>query len=286
MDKLAEGYGLVEGPVWNDKLGLVFADVIFGGVFALDANGSISSVFEHRRGIGGMSNHEEGGLIVSGRNISFKPFDGGSTITVLDRDEEAGLVGYNDITTDASGRIYAGSLGASPVFDDGREPQSGDLYMIDLDGSSRKVAEDILLTNGLGFSPDGKTLYHSDSSRQLVNCYDVQSDGTLGPKREFATTSQGAPDGLVVSSDGCVWIALAGGSGVAVIDPGGNQSDFIEIPQPMCTSVCFGGEDLKTLYIVTGSDGSDSERAGAVYSIATEVAGCPVAPARVKIESV
>lgn len=282
MEKLADGYGLVEGPLWDNERGLLFADVLQGGVFAVDKQGGIQCVFEHRRGIGGMSAYE-GGLIVSGRNISFKPFDGGSTITILDRDEEAGLVGFNDITTDSVGRIYAGSLGASPVFNDGRKPQAGNLYLIDLDGSAKMVAEDIRLTNGLAFSPDGKTLYHSDSTRRTVYCYDVNADGTLGPKREFTTTEKGAPDGLVVSEDGHIWVALAGGHGVGVYDPAGKQSDFIEIPQPMCTSVCFGGEELKTLYIVTGSDGADSEKAGAVYYIDTDVAGCPVAPARVNL---
>jgi len=160
VDELTRGYGLIEGPVWDDGRGLLFSDVLKGGVFCLDAQGQVSTVFEHRRGIGGMSLHESGGLVVSGRNISFKYFSGGPTLTLLERDEANGNVGYNDITTDSTGRIYAGSLGASPVFDDGREPASGDLYLIDLDGTSRVVAQDIQLTNGLGFSPDGRRLYH------------------------------------------------------------------------------------------------------------------------------
>lgn len=283
MEKLAEGYGLVEGPLWDADRGLVFADVLFGGVFCLADSGAVSNLFEHRRGIGGISAHVAGGLVVSGRNISFKPFDGGDTVTLLDRDETSGNVGYNDITTDAAGRIYAGSLGASPVFADGREPQAGDLYMIDLDGSSHKVGQDIMLTNGLGFSPDGKTLYHSDSRRQLVNMYEVHEDGTLGEKTPFARADTGVPDGLAVSQDGRVWVALAGGNGVAVYDGTGKLTRLIEIPQPMCTSVCFGGADLTDLYIVSGSDGMDSDRAGAVYRTPVDVPGVPVAPARVSV---
>lgn len=284
MEKLAEGYGLIEGPVWVPGRGLMFSDVMFGGVYCLDGDDNVSTVFEHRRGIGGMALHEGGGLVVSGRNISFKPFDGGDTITLLDRDEERGNVGYNDITTDAAGRVYAGSLGASPVFEDGREPQAGDLYLIELDGSARKVAEDVLLTNGLGFSPDGKVLYHSDSRRQTVFCYEVRSDGSLGEKKPFAQTENGVPDGLVVAEDGSVWVALAGGGhGVAVFDSGGKYRELIEIPQPMCASVCFGGEDRCDLYIVSGSDGMDSDKAGAVYRYRTDVAGLPVGPARVTL---
>ncbi len=120
MERIAGGFGLIEGPLWSDELGLVFSDVVFGGVFAvqpMDSSSEVRTVFEHRRGIGGMALHEAGGLVVSGRNIAYKPFDGGPTITLLDRDEEAGLVGFNDFTTDAFGRIYAGGLGSSPVFE-------------------------------------------------------------------------------------------------------------------------------------------------------------------------
>jgi D-xylonolactonase len=284
MEKLAEGYGLIEGPVWDAQRGLLFSDVLFGGVYCYGLDGNISTVFEHRRGIGGMALHTAGGLIVSGRNISFKPFSTGETITVLDRDEENGNVGYNDIVADNAGRLYVGSLGASPVFDDGREPSAGDLYLIDLDGSVGIVARDIQLTNGLGFSPDGKTLYHSDTRRQSVYCYHVNADGSLGEKRLFVTVSEGVPDGLVVSLDGAVWVALAGGGkGVGVFEPDGSKREHIEIPLPMCTSVCFGGEDLQDLYIVSGADGADSEKAGALFRHRSDVPGLPVGIAKVPV---
>lgn len=282
MDALTRGYGLIEGPVWDDSRGLLFSDVLGGGVYCLDPSGGVSTVFEHRRGIGGMALHEAGGLVVSGRNISFKPFDGGATVVLLDRDVEAGNVGYNDLTTDTAGRIYAGSLGASPVFEDGREPAAGDLYLIDLDGSARVVARDVQLTNGLGFAPDGAILYHSDSRRQTVFRYAVADDGSLWSKEAFASFARGVPDGLVVAEDGSVWVALAGGGhGVAVLNADGSERTRVEIPDPMCTSVCFGGEDLMDLYIVSGSEGTGGERNGAVYRYRSDVAGVPVPIARV-----
>ncbi len=283
MRQLTQGYGLIEGPVWDATRGLIFSDVLFGGVFAMTPEGEVSTLFEHRRGIGGMALHAGGGLVVSGRNIAYKPFAGGATEILLDRDEAQGNVGYNDITTDAAGRIYAGSLGASPVFADGRKPQAGNLYLIDLDGSAKIVAEDIRLTNGLGFSPDGRKLYHSDSLRRTVSSYAVEESGDLGPKLTFVKTERGVPDGLVVSEDGAVWVALAsGGGGVAVFNPDGSQREHIDIPLPMCTSVCFGGDDLCDLYIVSGSDGADTEKAGAVYVYRSTVAGLPVSVARVQ----
>ena len=284
MEILTEGYGLIEGPVWVPGRGLMFSDVLSGGVHCLDEQGNVEEVFPHRRGIGGMSLHDAGGLVVSGRNIAYKSFSGGDTVVLFDRDEDHGLVGFNDITTDDQGRIYAGGLGASPVFDDGRAPASGNLYLIDVDGSSKVVAEDVRLTNGLGFSPDGSVLYHSDSARAAVCRYDVREDGTLGPKGTFVTVEEGVPDGLVVSADGAVWVALArGGGGVAVYEPDGRLRERIAIPHPMCTSVCFGGDDLQDLYIVSGSDGLDGDKRGGVFKVRTDVAGLPVANARVKI---
>lgn len=284
VEKLATGYGLIEGPVWEPERGLLFSDVLFGGVFAVTPDGKVSTVFEHRRGIGGMVPHAAGGLVVSGRNISYKPFGGGDTIELLAGDPDNGRVGFNDITVDRQGRVYAGSLGSSPVFDDGLEPRAGDLFLVDLDGSARVVATDVQLTNGLGFSPDGSTLYHSDSSRNAVMFYDVHPDGSLGEKRVFVNTARGIPDGLVVAEDGSVWVALAaGGKGVAVYDADGTERDFIEIPDPMCTSVCFGGSDLRDLYIVSGSEGADSDRAGSIYRVRTEVAGLPLGVCRVSL---
>ena len=283
MERLAHGYGLIEGPVWVPGRGLMFSDVHGGGVHCLAVGGDITTVFPHRRGIGGIALHADNGLVVGGRNIAFKCFAGGDTVILLDRDSEHGNVGYNDLTTDPAGRIYAGSLG-SPVFEEG-EQQPGNLHVIDLDGSTRAVAEDILLTNGLGFSPDGGTLYHSDSRRQTVHCYDVHGSGVLGPKRTFATLDDGAPDGLAVSSDGAVWVAVAGGSCVAVFEPDGSVRKHITVPMPMCTSVCFGGDDLTDLYIVTGSDGVEGEREGSVYRERVGVQGLSVPLARVALNA-
>ena len=274
MEILAHGYGLVEGPVWVPGRGLMFSDVHGGGVHCLSADGAVTTVFPHRRGIGGIALHAENGLVVGGRNIAFKSFDGGDTVVLLERDPEHGNVGFNDLTTDAAGRIYVGSLG-SPVFEEG-EQLPGDLHVIDLDGAARIVAEDVLLTNGLGFSPDGKTLYHSDSRRQTVYCYDVRDNGDLGPKRTFATLDDGAPDGLAVSADGAVWVAVAGGGCVAVFEPDGSLRQRIAVPMPMCTSVCFGGDDLNDLYIVTGSEGVEGDREGSVFRERLGVAGMRV----------
>ena len=208
MKKLTDGYGLIEGPVWDPARGLLFSDVINGGVFCLHHGGSVTPVIMHRRGIGGMALHENGGLVVSGRNVALKPADDGETHTILNGDPENGILGFNDLTTDQAGRIYVGSLAFRPVGSND-EPKPGNLYCIDLDGKARIVGHDVILTNGLGFSPDGKRLYHAESRRNLVRVYDVKANGDLGPHETFAPVDNGIPDGLAVAEDGSVRLPCA-----------------------------------------------------------------------------
>ncbi len=284
MDKLASGYGLIEGPVWDPGRGLIFSDVLNGGVYCLDRSGHVSTVVEYRRGIGGIALHEDGGLIVSGRNVAYKGPAARDTVVLLERDEQLGIVGFNDLTTDAHGRIYVGSLCSSP-FDAAqqRSPKPGWLHVIDTDGSARRIADGIQLTNGLGFSPDGARLYHSDSRASIVGMYDVRPDGSVGPRRTLARVDEGVPDGLAVSEDGAVWVAAARGSVVIVFEPDGRERERIRCPLPMVTSVCFGGDDLKDLYVVTGAEGGGSPSAGSIFRLKVAVAGLPVPPARVKV---
>jgi gluconolactonase len=282
MEELATGYGLIEGPVWDDSRGLIYSDVINGGVFCIGLDDAVSQIIEHRRGIGGMTLHENGGIVVSGRNIALKPSDGGATQVILPNNPDGGWIGFNDITTDAKGRIYAGALSFRPVGSDDT-PKPADLFLIDLDGSYRKVGGDVMLTNGLAFSPDGSKLYHSESRRNRVRVYDVEENGDLSPHRTFAEVGDITPDGLAVAIDGSVWVAMADGGRVDVFEPDGSLRRSIPCPLPMITSVCFGGEDLLDFYIVTGSRGTDREDAGTVYRMRAEVAGLPVTPAAVAI---
>ena len=282
MQQVATGYGLIEGPVWDPAHGLYFSDVINGGVFLLDRAGTVSQVVPKRRGIGGMALHESGGLVVGGRDIACISLKDGTKKTLLEQAAIPGATGFNDLTTDVAGRIYVGSL-AYKVFG-GEAPRPGFLHVIDLDGGMRTVSEGILLTNGLGFSPDGRRLYHSDARAGIVRVYDVKSDGGVGPWRQFAAMGEGrVPDGLKVASDGSVWVADAHGGRVAVFAADGTHLQDIAVPLPMVTSVCFGGDDLRDLYIVTGSRGGPGENCGSIFKVRTEVAGLALPPARVTL---
>jgi D-xylonolactonase len=282
MQRIATGFGLIEGPVWDPGRGLYFSDVINGGVHLLDHAGAVSPVIPKRRGIGGMALHAADGLVVGGRDIAFVRLADGNTRPLLSLDAIPGATGFNDLTTDGAGRIYVGSL-AFRVFG-GDAPKPGHLHVIDLDGAMRTLSDGVMLTNGLGFSPDGRRLYHADSRASLVRVYDVNPDGSVGPWRKFATVdAEGVPDGLKVAIDGSIWVADAHGGRVIVFNEDGTHRQDVPVPLPMVTSLCFGGDDLRDLYIVTGSRGGPSENCGSIFRSRVDIAGLALPPARVAV---
>jgi gluconolactonase len=280
MQRIATGYQLVEAPVWDDDRGLFFSDVLGGGVYRLGLDDHIDPVIPKRRGVGGMALHANGGLIVGGRNVAWVGPDGETDI-LLETDAIPGAIGFNDLTTDQAGRIYVGSL-AYRVF--AEEPKPGFLHVIDLDGQVRTLSDGVMLTNGLGFSPDGARLYHSDARAGLVRVYDVNSDGSVGPWRQFCTLGEGrVADGLKVAADGSVWVADARGGRVAIFEPDGAHRGDLAVPLPMVTSLCFASNDLRDLYVVTGSDGGPSDHCGSIYRTRVDTPGLPLPPARVAV---
>lgn len=280
LQLLSSGHGLIEGPVFDPARGLIFTDVTNGGAYCLSATGTLDTVVPHRKGMGGLAMHADGGMIVSGRTIAYKPPGGGNTVNLIPDNPANGILGFNDLVTDAAGRIYAGSLAVHALGNDA--PKTAFLHLVDLDGRHRMVASDVHLTNGLGFSLDGRLLYHSDSRLNAIKCYDVAANGDLGAPRIFATTRNGSPDGLAVDANGAVWIALAYGGAVLGYDPGGREIARIEVPTRLVTSLCFGGADWRDLYIVTGPDQAEPDSSGCIYRLRMPVAGRPRPLARVK----
>jgi xylono-1,5-lactonase len=129
MQELATGYGLIEGPVWDPVKGLYFSDVIGGGIYLLDRAGGVSLAVPKRRGVGGLALHADGGLIAGGRDIVHVNLVNHSLRVLLAQTATEAAVGFNDLTTDTIGRVYAGSI-AFAVFK-AEEMKPGNLYVID-----------------------------------------------------------------------------------------------------------------------------------------------------------
>ena len=286
------GNGLLEGPRYDVRTReFIFSDARNGGVLSIAPNGTVKTVIAHRRGIGGIALHASGGYVVSGRNVAFKMPDAAGeaqpTIVLIERDESIKRVGFNDLTTDAIGRVYVGSMAFVALDEDVSDPTlpSGDFWLIDIDGLVQRVAEDIRITNGTALAADGKTLYLSDSGRRVVFSFDVDPQtGRLGKRSIFAQCKDGVPDGMAVAEDGSVWLTLAFAGQIVRYSARGQPLQIFTIPDLMVTSLCFGGPNQRTLYIVTGTPGKDPSDKACVYATTVDVAGIPVALARTPTE--
>jgi D-xylonolactonase len=264
MRRLIEGFGLLEAARWYDGQGLLFSDMTGGGVYRYDGgDGRPEVVIAHRKGIGGLVAHRGGGLVVAGRNVAHKDADGTTTVILETGPDETF---FNDLTVDASGRLVVGSVGTGPSpHESARETQRapGRLYRVDVDGGVTVLADDVLVSNGLGVSPAGDVLYHVDSYRRTVWAFDGEDN-----RRVFVELSEydGIPDGLAVAADGSVFVAMAGGGVVLGWRADGTRVAELSVPQPLVTSVCFGGPALRSLYVLTGvNEEYPDDRGGAVY---------------------
>jgi len=165
---------------------------------------------------------------------------------------------FNDGKADAAGHFWAGSM------DDSEERPTGALYRLDPDLSWRQMDADYVITNGPAFSPDGRTLYHTDTLQRCIYAFDLDEGGEPGNKRLFLQLpeSSGHPDGMTVDAEGCLWVCHWGGWGITRFSPEGEAIGRIELPVANVTCCTFAGENLDELYITSARKGlSDEELA-------------------------
>jgi gluconolactonase len=268
VETLAFGFGLAEAPLADDRGGVLFSDVLGGGVNRWSREGGVEVVLPKRRGIGGLVLHADGGIVVSGRDLVH--VRGDETRTLLAAPE--GVTGLNDMAADAAGRVYVGALRFKPFA--GETPVPGEVWRIDAEGRGLVLFDGIDWPNGIGFSPDGGTIYTSDFASGQVLAHDLGADGQAIGRRVFAQSPAGA-DGLAVDSEGSVWVALGQGGGVARFQMDGSLEQVLDVPASFVSSVCFGGADLCDLYITTADNSEDSSRAGTLFRARVEVPGLP-----------
>ncbi|KAB2856833.1 MAG: SMP-30/gluconolactonase/LRE family protein, partial [Bauldia sp.] len=156
----------------------------------------------------------------------------------------------NDGRVDARGRFWVGTM------DNALHRPNGSLYRVDPDGGVTKIAGDVIVSNGIAFSPDGRTLYFTDTRRHRSWAFDLDlDDGAVTDRRLFADHSATGerPDGACVDVDGCLWTAFFAGGRIVRYRPDGRVDRTIPLPVTNPTCPCFGGPDLKTLYVTTAT---------------------------------
>jgi sugar lactone lactonase YvrE len=264
MEELASGFSLLEGPTINREGDVYFSDVIRGGVYRWSPDG-VEQVVPKRRGVGGIVLHEDGGVIVTGRDVLHVKDGQSRTLLALD-----GVTGFNDLATAPDGSVYVGALRFMPFA--GEAPVPGEIWRIPVDGEPAPVAGGVLWANGIGFSPDGATAYGSDYARSCVLAWDVDADGSLSSPRVFAEVPAGSADGLAVDQEGGVWVATGDAGKLVRFLPGGSLDRESDVLAPFVSSLCFGGDDMEDVYITTGD--------GKLLRGRADVAGLPLALAR------
>jgi D-xylonolactonase len=278
LELLASGYGLLEGPRVDDQNRLYFSDVPRGGVYRRSPDGTIETVIPKRKGVGGIALNEGGGIVCSGRALIYFNEKTGQSRDLFNSWEGRPLKGLNDLQPDDRGSVYIGTLEFDALSD--QNPTPGNLFRVDPDGTVTKLWEGIEVTNGLGFSPDRKLLYHADSTTQAVWVYDVQPDRTVKDRRVFAKVPEGWPDGLAVDAEGGLFVAAVKSGEVVRFKPNGTLDFRLKVPATFVTSLTFGGTDLTELYIVTSDNTDDATKKGSIFRTRSEIPGRPVPKAR------
>jgi len=274
FEKLASGLGMAEGPRVDERNRLYFTDAHNGGVFRRNPDGRIETLIGDRPFVGGLGFAESGGLILTGPSVALWDERTGAVRDLLTEFNGKRLKRFNDMTVDPRGSILAGTLMYDPVA---REtPVPGALYRIDPPGKTTLLWEPIEINNGLGFSPDGKLLYHADSMTG-VWVYDVTADGGVKDRRMFAKMPKGVPDGLAVDAAGNVLVAAPMSDEVVRFKPDGTIDQRIAVPGKLVLSLVFAGPDLSDLYVVTGDPAG---RNGAIFRTRSDIPGLAVPKAR------
>jgi len=197
---------------------------------------------------------------------------------------------FNDGKADPQGRFWVGTL------DDARRPEAA-LYRYAA-GRLDRIAGPATVSNGLAFSPDGRTMYWTDTTAHLIRAFDFDgSDGSLSRQRSFAefpvktagqdlSTYGGRPDGAAVDAEGAYWCAMYEGARLLRLAPDGRVLQVLPVPARCPTMPCFGGPDLRTLYVTTASDKRPADElaalplSGRVLATRVDVPGLPVHFAR------
>lgn len=246
-----------EGAVWDvDTQRLWWVDITAGLIHCYDPSTGRNKTVDFGEKVGCLALRRGGGLVVAAKS-GFWFFDPDSGAREAIHDPEAHLPDnrFNDGTTDMQGRFWAGTMTDEPP-----RKRSGRFYRLDADRSVTPWGDRLHVCNGMAFSPDGKTMYFSDSypdTRTIFACdYDTET-GTPGAPRVFFDTRAvaGRPDGGTVDADGCYWQAGVDGWQLYRITPQGRLDMTIDLPVERPSRPMFGGPDLKTLFVTSLAEG-------------------------------
>ena len=273
-ETLVNGLCFGEGPRWhNDRL--YFSDMHDNTVFAVDMSGSLETIVQldddEPSGLGWLPDGRM--LIVSMRNRKLLQLDDGGLTEFADL---SGIATYhcNDMVTDLEGRSYVGNFGYD--LHNNAEFQKAALILVHPDGTTVLAADDLAFPNGTVITPDGKTLIVGESFGARLTAFNINPDGSLANRREWAKMDGAVPDGICLDEAGGIWVASPVSNEALRVIEGGEVTDRVKI-ENQAYACMLGGPDGKTLFIMTSRashpDECKTEKSAAVEFVTVKHAG-------------
>lgn len=242
---------LGEGPVWDvAEQALYFVDILGKVLNRFDPSNGARESWSMPEHISCFGLRQGGGAIVALRTgVHFFDFASGALEAVADPEANDARTRFSDGKVDRRGRFWAGTM-PYEQFD-----PICNLYRFATDGSWEKVQDGLVIANGIGWSPDERTMYHTDTLARHIYAYDFDAaTGAVANRRVLVEVPEahGLPDGLTVDAEGFIWSAKFNGGRVIRYTPDGRLDRVLEMPVQRPTSCMFGGPNLDTLYVTSG----------------------------------
>lgn len=262
---LISGYDSPEGPAFDRHGNLYFVNWNSSSIIRLPPDGEASEFFNTGGIPAGLAFHRDGSLYVADEGDAIHGvlrIENGTAETLVNTYHDEPLNGANDLVFDHEGVLYFsdpwGSSSDNPI---------GGFYRYFPNGALERIDHGLAFPNGVAISPDGASIYLAETYRNRVLRYPAASDGTIGPREDFASLpGQYGPDGMACDEAGNLYVAHYGGGKVAVFSPSGELTTEIRVTGANVTNVAFGGPDRRTLVI------TDVETAS-LYQTRVEVPG-------------
>jgi sugar lactone lactonase YvrE len=277
---LDAGASLGESPVWSvAEQALYWVDINAPALNRFDPASGTNRAMPMPESIGCVALRQGGGYVVALRGgIWSARADGTLERKLAEAPYDTASHRFNDGRCDRQGRFLAGAM------NERRDANSASLWRLGTDGRLVTVLADMMISNGLAWSPDGRTMYHADTPTLTIHAFDYDAaTGTPGNRRVFRRFEDPGqrPDGGAIDSEGCYWTAFYGGGRIARLSPAGEL--LAEYPLPaMCPTMCaFGGRDLRTLYVTSARQFRSPDelarlpRSGGIFAMPVPVPGLP-----------
>ena len=263
----AERDTLGEGPVWSSRLSsLLWVDIVGQKIHRLHLPTDSISTWSVPEPIGWiLERRDKEGFVVGLKSgFAFVWLDPFRIEKIGNPESDRPHNRLNDAKVDRWGRIWAGSK------DDRDQEVSGALYRLDANLTWSRQDDGYWVANGPTFSLDHHTMFHADSGARVVYAFDLEEDGTLARRRAWRRFPEdwGYPDGMTTDTEGSIWIAHWGGARISRFSPDGTLDRSITLPTRNITSISFGGNDLRRMFVTSATLGGEGEpAAGALFEL-------------------